>query len=50
MENLEKQSVPQPSPIATHAWGQLLANGLWAVTLLMVLAFFWQSFGEMLEK
>jgi hypothetical protein len=50
MENQEKQSVTQPSPIETHAWGQMLANGLWIVTLLMVLAFFWQSFGEMLTK
>ncbi len=50
MENEEKQSVTQPSPIETHAWGQVLANCLWVVTLLMVLAFFWQSFGEMLAK
>jgi hypothetical protein len=50
MENEEKQSVTQSSPTEMHAWGQMLANGLWVVTLLMVLAFFWQSFGEMLVK
>lgn len=50
MEKQEKQSVAQLSSIETYAWGQLLANGLWIVTLLMVLAFFWQSFGEMSAK
>lgn len=50
MENEEKQPLSQPSLIETHSWGQMLANSLWIVTLLMVLAFFWQSFGEMLAK
>ncbi len=47
MANEEKQSTVEQGPAGMHAWGQILANSLWVVTLLMVLAFFWQSFGEM---
>jgi hypothetical protein len=50
MANQEKQSLAQQKPSGVHAWGQMLANSLWVVTLLMVLAFFWQSVGEMLIK
>lgn len=47
MANEEKQSATQQGPEEAHAWGQMLANGLWMVTLLMILAFFWQSVDAM---
>jgi hypothetical protein len=50
MANQEKQSVTQQGAAGTHAWGQILANSLWAVTLLLVLAFFWQSIEALLTK
>ena len=50
MANQEKTSAKPQGPVGTHVWGQVLANCLWVVTLLMVLAFFWQSIGEMLSK
>ena len=50
MASAEKPSMTQPHPVDTHSWGQVLANCLWVVTFLMVLAFFWQSIGAMLAK
>jgi hypothetical protein len=50
MANQEKKPVTPQDPAGTHVWGQVLANCLWVVTLLMVLAFFVQSIGEMLAK
>lgn len=47
MVNEQKQSMTQQGPEETHAWGQILANGLWVLTLLMILAFFWQSVSSM---
>lgn len=50
MTNQEKASVTPQGSAGTDVWGQMLANCLWGVTLLMVLAFFWQSIGEMLSR
>lgn len=50
MANQEKQSVSQQGSVEAHVWGQVFANCLWVVTLLMVLAFFWQSIEMMLAK
>lgn len=50
MGSPKKTSVTPQGPAETNVWGQVLANCLWVVTLLMVLAFFGQSIGEMLSR
>ena len=50
MANQEQQTRKQPEQAGAQGWSQVLGNGLWVVTLLMVLAFFWQSIGMMLAE
>ena len=50
MTNDQKQQTAQQDTVVTNFWGERLANALWLVTLLMVIAFFWQSIEAILTK
>lgn len=50
MENQKIGPTTSEKKSEKKRWSQIMANCLWGCTFLIVLAFFWQSIGEILFK